>query len=420
MSNYHQRGGYYGGGGGRYGRDGGWRGGNSRGGGGFQQQQGGRYGGGGGGGGGWRGSGNTNNFDFRRGGPNWDAALVRRGNFGGGGGGGGPPPQHHHQQQQQKRINPSPFTDHNDTEQIKQEWEQRRERLENLMLEKPSVEDRTKAYEEMPAKEKLVFFYPEGIALESIPPLDPPRDWDERVQNAIIALKGEVQALFSPDNPRKRQREVARAADGPARDEPQPMTDFEKNNPKPDPSNKSAWIEWHRSVDEEREFYRDSSEDEESDEDDDGGMFDDDDNRAETLCAPALHFLKTLQYCPPLTAPFLVLAISYQAQDNRLCYCPCGKHMDRWRGYFGNDLFIDHGHDQQYRCDFKGNVTPFQLYRHILTKKESCKAHWILYAFLKNVFQDYHAKGKQHIALEDIGTKAFKDANRILMKSVKE
>jgi hypothetical protein len=290
------------------------------------------------------------------------------------------------------------------SENVKYETQKRMELFQKIMDNKTfSINDRIQEFRQLDRKQQLVFFFPEGVTSESIPPLDPPSDWDDRVKTAIATLEEDVKEVFTN---RKRPREHDANKSTQKSDGNTPADyEWEKNNPRPketDPEYEKKLKYWEEDRKVARRFNCDDSDSTESMSDD--GMYDEDESQS---YAPAL----------PLTAPFLVMAVAYNLNENSQCYCPCGKHMDRWRQYFGIDSFVEENH---FACEYKGNALPKQIWKHVLTKKDNCKGHWVVYAFLKTVFQNYHSKQHQHIALEDVGTKQYNDANRIFLAGVKE
>lgn len=241
----------------------------------------------------------------------------------------------------------------NDHGMLSMDWGRETERRNGVLKEILQLRGskRVQAFRDLPPVEQLVLFFPDDVTSNSLPPVDPPTDWDQRVQKAIQFCKESLRQLF-----RKRSRHPDHSDDDSSHSSPGGFN-------APDP--------WEGEV----------------------------------------AFLEALEYCIPMTAAFHVLAIFARAGDNKCCYCPCGKHMEKWRLFTSMQHFTS--------CDYKGRKDPASLWKHVFTKQEECSRHRIVYLFLETVFQNYHAEGIQHIALEDNQSPAYKKAERCIMKELK-
>jgi hypothetical protein len=231
-----------------------------------------------------------------------------------------PPRQGHHQMfyNNQTPVQESPFAGPAVIEhQHKEEWKKRQEVFDKIMRENPkSVEKRKEEYKKLDKKHRLAFFYPDGVTLESIPPLDPPADWDDRVQKTIEDLQGYVKELFISRKRNREQREEQ--PNQPLPDSHPAVATWLRANPKPD--DPMRLVGWQEDYDGVREL--ESSDELESVESEEN-MYDDAEEQAELASyVPAVSFLNSLAECPPMSAGFLVMALAFQSEDNSLCYCP--------------------------------------------------------------------------------------------------
>ncbi len=250
---------------------------------------------------------------------------------------------------EQELVDPSQPREENDLF-LDWEWETKQRNQVFSELINLYGEQRLNALRALPTEEQLIFFFPDDVTSNSLPPMDPPSDWEQRVKDAIRKCKEDVMKLF-----RKRSHED--------------LNDSDSSHSSPGGFN--APDPWDEEV----------------------------------------AFLEALEFCIPMTAAFHVLTIFARAGDNKCCYCPCGKHMDKWRQFTSMQEFAS--------CDYKGRKDPASLWKHVLTKQEDCAGHKVVYLFLKTVFQNYHAEGIQHIALEDNQSPAYKKAERYIMKDLK-
>lgn len=220
--------------------------------------------------------------------------------------------------------------------------------------------ERFQAFRDLSPEEQLVLFFPDDVTSNSLPPMDPPTDWDQRVQKAIQSCKENVRQLFRK-RPHGQHHHHGHDHSDSCDDDSSHSSPGGFNAPDP----------WEEEV----------------------------------------AFLEALEYCIPMTAAFHVLTIFARAGDNKCCYCPCGKHMEKWRRFTSMQQYTS--------CDYKGRKDPASLWKHVLTKQEDCSGHRVVYLFLKTVFQNYHAEGIQHIALEDNQSPAYRKAERCIMKELK-
>ena len=126
------------------------------------------------------------------------------------------------------------------------------------------------------------------------------------------------------------------------------------------------------------------------------------------LAAPYASFIDSLLRCTPLTIGFHALF------NEKLCYCPCGRHMSRWRKM--NKLEID----EKDMCDAGkgskgGKREPFALMRHL----EDIPGfyHHVIKIYLTELYTDYMCNGLNHKALYDVKTPAY---NRAVTMEKKE
>jgi hypothetical protein len=215
------------------------------------------------------------------------------------------------------------------------------------------IADRLSAFQNLPRNLKRIVFYPDDVSSESLPPLQEPFHW----QGTLTTATQECLRMV--------QEELCK----PSMDE---------------------------------------------------DMLDEDFDPADSIYAPddgsqgLRSFVEGLAYCYPFFAGFHVLPLIAEAGRNRICYCPCGRHMRKWQTFYSGSALED-------PCTVKARKSPHELYKHIDTlAAQGCKYHQILERFLQVAFANYHQAGMRHIELENRGDQKYNEARAFVMKDIKK
>jgi hypothetical protein len=121
-------------------------------------------------------------------------------------------------------------------------------------------------------------------------------------------------------------------------------------------------------------------------------------------------FIRALPLCVPMTLGFHAMLLP---GDNKWCYCPCSRQMEKWKTFCCLEQFLG---KQSFGCNFNGRKEPFEFLKHVDDVSKSCPVHYILHHYLKTVFRNYYGDDRKHVALENKGSKEFKATEKFLLK----
>ena len=120
-------------------------------------------------------------------------------------------------------------------------------------------------------------------------------------------------------------------------------------------------------------------------------------------------FIEALRFCSPMRVGFHVPL----GMPNKLCYCPCGKHMKKWfQIYDGGRKFAP----PDKCCNASGPFQPHALLKHLeQKKKDGDNFHFCCHEFLHELYKSYwgeHSSGDMvdHAALYDPNSKKHQRA----------